>query len=83
MLPPRLSSCQDLRVAPNLPFVPSCQTKLLLPKTQVVPSEKIQNLHNESLGLSPIIGYPDQRCLAPRVPLAEVRPDIQHNDELE
>ena len=49
--------------------------QLFLPKTPVVPSEKIQNLHNESLGLPTNIGYPDQRCPAPRVPLAEVRPD--------
>ena len=54
--------------------MPSCQP---IPPTQNSGCTfcEIQNLHNESLELSPNINYPDQRCPAPRVPLAEVHPD--------
>ena len=49
--------------------------QLLLPETQVVPSERFRTCTTSPWGLPTNIGYPDQRCPAPRVPLAEVRPD--------
>ena len=49
--------------------------QLSLPKTQVVPSEGFRACTTSPWGYHQNIGYPDQRCPAPRVPLAEVRPD--------
>ena len=78
ILPPRPSSCQDLCVA--LKFL-SCLLLLFSPylsqKSSCAQCE-IHCLYNDSLGLSPNISYPDQRCPAlgclwPRFTLTETQ----------
>ena len=63
--------CVLPRTSPLSPPV----NQLSLPETQVVPSERFRTCTTSPWGLPTNIGYPDQRCPAPRVPLAEVRPD--------